>query len=121
MFSIVVDVFQPIRSPLAPGILITGIVPTESSIFKSALHPLRLTFRTASGGTCKVIFKKGDDLRQDQLVGCFFFVFLKRRILYLSASCLDFLRVIILVPGNNSLLDKIQISLFSNALANTRK
>ncbi|CAL9082417.1 unnamed protein product [Musa acuminata subsp. burmannicoides] len=59
---------EPIRSPLAPGILITGIVPTESSIFKSALHPLRLTFRTASGGTCKVIFKKGDDLRQDQLV-----------------------------------------------------
>ncbi|WOL00368.1 phosphatidylinositol 3-kinase, root isoform isoform X1 [Canna indica] len=59
---------EPIRSPLAPGTLITGIVPSESSIFKSALHPLRLTFRTASGGTCKIIFKKGDDLRQDQLV-----------------------------------------------------
>ncbi|KAL3750007.1 hypothetical protein ACJRO7_011048 [Eucalyptus globulus] len=40
----------------------------ESSIFKSALHPLRLTFRTASGGSCKIIFKKGDDIRQDQLV-----------------------------------------------------
>ncbi|CAK7328998.1 unnamed protein product [Dovyalis caffra] len=59
---------EPIRSPLAPGILITGIVPSESTIFKSALHPLRLTFRTQSGGNCKVIFKKGDDLRQDQLV-----------------------------------------------------
>ncbi|KAH9773218.1 hypothetical protein WN944_020300 [Citrus x changshan-huyou] len=59
---------EPIRSPLAPNILITGIVPSESSIFKSALHPLRLTFRTASGGTCKMIFKKGDDIRQDQLV-----------------------------------------------------
>nr|CAD1822783.1 unnamed protein product [Ananas comosus var. bracteatus] len=59
---------EPIRSPLAPGVHITGIVPSESSIFKSALHPLRLTFRTANGGTCKVIFKKGDDLRQDQLV-----------------------------------------------------
>ncbi|XP_068641536.1 phosphatidylinositol 3-kinase, root isoform [Aristolochia californica] len=59
---------EPIRSPLAPNILITGIVPSESSIFKSALHPLRLTFRTASGGSCKVIFKKGDDIRQDQLV-----------------------------------------------------
>lgn len=63
--------FQPIRSPLAPNILITGIVPSESSIFKSALHPLRLTFRTASGGTCKMIFKKGDDIRQDQLVNCY--------------------------------------------------
>ncbi|MED6169057.1 hypothetical protein PIB30_017810 [Stylosanthes scabra] len=59
---------EPIRSPLAPGVLITGIVPSESSIFKSALHPLRLTFRTANGGTCKIIFKKGDDIRQDQLV-----------------------------------------------------
>ncbi|KAK1281022.1 hypothetical protein QJS04_geneDACA003033 [Acorus gramineus] len=59
---------EPIRSPLAPDVLITGIVPAESSIFKSALHPLRLTFRTASGGICKVIFKKGDDIRQDQLV-----------------------------------------------------
>ncbi|KAJ4973014.1 hypothetical protein NE237_006188 [Protea cynaroides] len=59
---------EPIRSPLAPGVLITGIVPSESSIFKSALHPLRLTFRTANGGSYKIIFKKGDDLRQDQLV-----------------------------------------------------
>ncbi|XP_022733422.1 phosphatidylinositol 3-kinase, root isoform isoform X2 [Durio zibethinus] len=59
---------EPIRSPLAPSVLITGIVPSESSIFKSALHPLRLTFRTANGGQCKVMFKKGDDIRQDQLV-----------------------------------------------------
>ncbi|KAJ0037432.1 hypothetical protein Pint_22949 [Pistacia integerrima] len=59
---------EPIRSPLAPRVLITGIVPSESSIFKSALHPLRLTFRTENGGTCKIIFKKGDDIRQDQLV-----------------------------------------------------
>ncbi|KAL0307211.1 UNVERIFIED_CONTAM: Phosphatidylinositol 3-kinase, root isoform [Sesamum radiatum] len=60
--------FQPIRSPLAPRVLISGIIPSESSIFKSALHPLRLAFRTSTGGTCKIIFKKGDDLRQDQLV-----------------------------------------------------
>ncbi|XP_078431402.1 vacuolar protein sorting 34 [Wolffia australiana] len=59
---------EPIRLPLAPDVLITGIVPAESSIFKSALNPLRLTFQTASGGHCKVIFKKGDDIRQDQLV-----------------------------------------------------
>lgn len=59
---------QPIRSPLSPGVLIIGIVPAESSIFRSALHPLRLTFRTENGESCKVIFKKGDDIRQDQLV-----------------------------------------------------
>ncbi|KAK8480720.1 hypothetical protein V6N13_090395 [Hibiscus sabdariffa] len=59
---------EPIRSPLAQSVLITGIVPSESSIFKSALHPLRLSFRTANGGQCMVMFKKGDDIRQDQLV-----------------------------------------------------
>ncbi|XP_026384357.1 phosphatidylinositol 3-kinase, root isoform-like [Papaver somniferum] len=59
---------EPIRSPLTPGVLISGIIPAESSIFKSALHPLRLTFRTTTGGRCKIIFKKGDDIRQDQLV-----------------------------------------------------
>nr|CAB3482560.1 unnamed protein product [Digitaria exilis] len=59
---------EPIRSPLAPTLLLTGVVPQESSIFKSALNPLRLTFKTANGGTSKIIYKKGDDLRQDQLV-----------------------------------------------------
>jgi phosphatidylinositol 3-kinase len=60
---------EPIRSPLTPNVLIKGIVAGESSLFKSALHPLRLTFRTPEeGGSCKLIFKKGDDLRQDQLV-----------------------------------------------------
>lgn len=59
---------QPIRSPLTPCVLINGIIPSESSLFKSALHPLRLTFRTTCGGTFKMMFKKGDDIRQDQLV-----------------------------------------------------
>ncbi|KAL5229981.1 hypothetical protein ABZP36_028757 [Zizania latifolia] len=59
---------EPIRSPLAPTVLLSGVMPQESSIFKSALHPLRLTFKTANGGTSKIIYKKGDDLRQDQLV-----------------------------------------------------
>ncbi|KAI7735497.1 hypothetical protein M8C21_017855 [Ambrosia artemisiifolia] len=59
---------EPIRSPLAPTVLINGIIPSDSTIFKSALHPLRLAFRTSNGGCLKIIFKKGDDLRQDQLV-----------------------------------------------------
>ncbi|KMT07236.1 hypothetical protein BVRB_6g148700 isoform B [Beta vulgaris subsp. vulgaris] len=59
---------EPIRSPLHPKVLITGILPNECGLFKSTLHPLRLTFRTSSGENCKIIFKKGDDMRQDQLV-----------------------------------------------------
>ncbi|BDA44872.1 phosphatidylinositol 3-kinase VPS34 [Coccomyxa sp. Obi] len=94
--------------PLDPGVLLTGILSEECSVFKSALAPLRLTFRTAGSGTnqgtqevpgpdagamvlpppsegtsgtlmrapsaalkegrYQVIYKKGDDLRQDQLV-----------------------------------------------------
>ena len=61
-------ILQPIPLPLEPRLMVTGIIPSESSIFKSALHPLRLTFQTRDGGKCKIIFKKGDDLRQDQLV-----------------------------------------------------
>ncbi|OEL23829.1 Phosphatidylinositol 3-kinase, root isoform [Dichanthelium oligosanthes] len=68
VFSELTNFDEPIRSPLAPTLLLTGVVPQESSIFKSALNPLRLTFKTANGGTYKIIYKKGDDLRQDQLV-----------------------------------------------------
>ncbi|KAI3937878.1 hypothetical protein MKW92_004481 [Papaver armeniacum] len=59
---------EPIRSPLTPGVLISGIIPAESSIFKSALHPLRLTFRTATGGRCKIIFKKKGTIFVIQMV-----------------------------------------------------
>ncbi|KAL6660884.1 hypothetical protein ACP70R_000268 [Stipagrostis hirtigluma subsp. patula] len=68
VFSELTNFDEPIRSPLAPTVLLTGVVPQESSIFRSALNPLRLTFKTANGGTSKIIYKKGDDLRQDQLV-----------------------------------------------------
>lgn len=62
---------QPISLPLDPKIMMTGIIPAESSIFKSSLNPLRLTIRTEGSGKCQIIVKKGDDLRQDQLVGFF--------------------------------------------------
>ncbi|XP_024518652.1 phosphatidylinositol 3-kinase VPS34 [Selaginella moellendorffii] len=60
--------FEELPSPLDPKIIITGIVPCESSVFTSSRSPLVLTFRTVAGGSCKVMFKKGDDLQQDQLV-----------------------------------------------------
>ncbi|EFJ26575.1 hypothetical protein SELMODRAFT_97360 [Selaginella moellendorffii] len=60
--------FEALPFPLDPTIMLIGILPAESSVFKSNLSPLRLTFRTVEGGKCRVIFKKGDDLRQDQLV-----------------------------------------------------
>ncbi|KAF8213787.1 atypical PIKK PI3K protein kinase [Mycena galopus ATCC 62051] len=40
----------------------------ESSVFKSNLYPLLLYFQCSDGSTFPVIFKDGDDMRQDQLV-----------------------------------------------------
>lgn len=53
--------------PIDPTSNVSGIVPEESKVFKSALSPLKLAFRTTSNGRANMIFKKGDDLRQDQL------------------------------------------------------
>ena len=81
--------------PLDPSVCLTGILRDECAVFKSALLPLKLTFKTslrdlhgtdaekntpemhnrrvsvagtAPSHTYSVIYKKGDDLRQDQLI-----------------------------------------------------
>lgn len=60
--------FAPVSFPLDPTINVVGIVPEDANVFKSSLSPLKLTFKTETGGTYPIIFKSGDDLRQDQLV-----------------------------------------------------
>ena len=72
---------EPLPLPLDPDILITGVRADKSILFKSAQMPARLHFivsdnksslaaDTASSEASEyvVIFKPGDDLRQDQLV-----------------------------------------------------
>lgn len=63
-----VTIDPPLPLPLDPSIMITGVVPEESRVFKSSLSPLMATFKTVSGGKYPMMFKTGDDLRQDQLV-----------------------------------------------------
>jgi phosphatidylinositol 3-kinase len=58
----------PLPLPLDPSILVTGVYPEETAVFKSSLSPLKITFRTSAGRHYPIIFKTGDDLRQDQLV-----------------------------------------------------
>lgn len=75
----------PLSLPLDPNIKIQGVIPQKATLFKSQLMPCRLTFRTTIGTpqtlgiktlACEdspyteynVIFKHGDDLRQDQLI-----------------------------------------------------
>ncbi|KAJ7766939.1 atypical/PIKK/PI3K protein kinase [Mycena olivaceomarginata] len=47
---------------------VTGIIADQSSVFKSNLYPMLLYFQCSDGSTFPVIFKDGDDMRQDQLV-----------------------------------------------------
>ncbi|CAN6598522.1 phosphatidylinositol 3-kinase Vps34p [Trichomonascus vanleenenianus] len=60
--------FAPIPLPLDPSVTVVGCVPEECNVFKSSLSPLKVMLKTAEGGTYPIIFKTGDDLRQDQLV-----------------------------------------------------
>jgi len=76
----------PVRMPVRPEVCVTGIVESECTMFKSALAPMLASFNyitssiktsdipsapaesTSQSKRYKVIFKIGDDLRQDQLV-----------------------------------------------------
>ncbi|KAF9463883.1 atypical/PIKK/PI3K protein kinase [Collybia nuda] len=58
----------PLPLPLNARVEITGIIAEKSSVFKSNLYPLLLYFQCSDGSEYPVIFKDGDDMRQDQLV-----------------------------------------------------
>lgn len=62
------DLEPPLALPIDPEIKIQGIIPERATLFKSQLMPCRLTLKTASDTEYNVIFKHGDDLRQDQLI-----------------------------------------------------
>ena len=60
--------FEPLPLPTDPSINISGIEASEAHLFKSSLMPAKLTFTTPDQQKVMVIFKNGDDLRQDQLI-----------------------------------------------------
>ncbi|TPX63239.1 hypothetical protein SpCBS45565_g06771 [Spizellomyces sp. 'palustris'] len=60
--------FPPLPLPLDAQVQVTGLIPEKANIFKSALFPLKLAFSCLDGSEYTIIFKTGDDLRQDQLV-----------------------------------------------------
>lgn len=63
-----VNISPPLTMPLDPSIKITGVIPDQVAVFKSSLNPIKCTFKTDTGAAYPIIFKLGDDLRQDQLV-----------------------------------------------------
>lgn len=59
---------SPVPLPLDARYTITGIEEESSSVFKSNLFPLKLELICTDDSHYPIIFKNGDDLRQDQLV-----------------------------------------------------
>lgn len=55
--------FDPLPLPLDPEIKVKGIIPEKTTLFKSALNPIKLTFTTNTGEEYATIVKHGDDLR----------------------------------------------------------
>eukprot|EP00494_Astrolonche_serrata_P027580 UN27843 len=58
---------KEVRLPTKPHIIIQGIVPSKCKVFKSALTPIMVCFR-AGKHMERVMWKCGDDLRQDQMI-----------------------------------------------------
>ena len=60
--------FPPLAMPLDPSVFVNGTIPEESSVFKSSLNPLKITFQTTQNTKYPIMYKIGDDLRQDQFI-----------------------------------------------------
>uniref|UniRef100_A0AC35TGK9 Phosphatidylinositol 3-kinase catalytic subunit type 3 n=1 Tax=Rhabditophanes sp. KR3021 TaxID=114890 RepID=A0AC35TGK9_9BILA len=69
--------FNSLTLPLDPNVTVYGIIPQETHVFNSKQAPIKLTFATSQKFSCEIsnteksysfLYKKGDDLRQDQFV-----------------------------------------------------
>lgn len=58
---------RPIELPIDPTHIIQGIAQ-KFAVFKSNSSPVLLTMLLKDGGEYRVIYKEGDDLRQDQFI-----------------------------------------------------
>ncbi|SCU89446.1 LAME_0E03576g1_1 [Lachancea meyersii CBS 8951] len=58
----------PVELPLDPDFTITDVISHDCKVFKSSLSPVKIVFETQQGQEYALMFKVGDDLRQDQLV-----------------------------------------------------
>ena len=58
----------PLPLPINARVEVMGIIADKSSVFKSNMFPMLLYFQCTDGSEYPLIFKDGDDMRQDQLV-----------------------------------------------------
>eukprot|EP00298_Acanthocystis_sp_HF-20_P014052 c20616_g1_i1.p1 GENE.c20616_g1_i1~~c20616_g1_i1.p1 ORF type:complete len:931 (+),score=423.48 c20616_g1_i1:36-2828(+) len=70
-YSYLSNLANPLHLPLDSEVIVGGVIPENVGIFKSAMAPFRLPMKCLEGSKCSsytIIYKNGDDLRQDQLV-----------------------------------------------------
>lgn len=58
----------PINLPHQPKVFVKGIIPSQSTILKSAMNPVKLVMRTDSDKNHTMLYKASNDLRRDQLI-----------------------------------------------------
>lgn len=58
---------QPFKLPLDPSFVVTSISEENIIVFGSSLQPVKIDFLNSEGDVYSVIFKVGDDMRQDAL------------------------------------------------------
>ncbi|KAF2107132.1 kinase-like domain-containing protein [Lophiotrema nucula] len=63
-----ITIDPPLPLPLNPEFQITGVYSDDCNVLKSSLFPMIINLRTTAQEKYSMIFKTGDDLRQDQLV-----------------------------------------------------
>jgi phosphatidylinositol 3-kinase len=63
-----ITIDPPVPLFLDPSVSVVGCYPEEANVFKSSLSPLKIVWKTSTSSKYQMIFKVGDDLRQDQLV-----------------------------------------------------
>ena len=54
--------------PFKPSVKVTGVVADRCTVFLSKQLPFKVCFETEDEDTFEVIYKQGDDMRQDQLI-----------------------------------------------------
>mmetsp|Transcript_8196 Transcript_8196/g.16119 ORF Transcript_8196/g.16119 Transcript_8196/m.16119 type:complete len:807 (-) Transcript_8196:9198-11618(-) len=59
---------EPIPNPLDPTQFFVGVEAAECTVFVSKMWPIKLCFKTIDNEKVSLMFKNGDDLRQDQLI-----------------------------------------------------
>ena len=62
--------------PLDPNVLLNGIIPSSCSVFKSAMAPMRLTFRVAGEICSTAPLQWGRELTTSRIIYIYIYIYI---------------------------------------------